>query len=455
MTRSNHLKGYKTLFILVFLITVRLFSPFSAAPDFPASPALSIPNGYAESDFSQVRRDPSVIPKGKQVKNRADEDDLEELMALSYLQGYNPATEMANVTRYDKNSAFPGYNVYASAHALGAYLMDMEGNVLHQWRYDFTGSKKIGPKEMWRSYWGSLHLFGNGDLLVLFNLKGLMKLDKHSNLLWFYKTACHHHLFVDDTGTIYALSQNKVPISEQDNIRDNSIIVLSADGKLLKKVSLYGLFERLSDDTYLREIRKMARDDDASIKEGWGKLPGFVRGDVFHANSLEILDGKLAQHSPIFKKGNALLSLRHLGVVMIVDLEAEKIVWIEGPGIWNKGQHDAHLLDDGNILLFDNYFGQEESRVIEFDPLTKKIVWEYRDPEGRFFSHSSGRCSRLPNGNTLIVETVNGRIFEVTADQRIVWEFYNPHRVGKNNELMALIHCAIRLRPDFPLDWLK
>ena len=46
---------------------------------------------------------------------------------------------------------------------------------------------------------------------------------------------------------------------------------------------------------------------------------------------------------------------------------------------------------------------------------------------------------RLANGSTLICEGCDGRIFEVTADGQVVWEFVNPHvsheagRPGLNN----------------------
>ena len=34
---------------------------------------------------------------------------------------------------------------------------------------------------------------------------------------------------------------------------------------------------------------------------------------------------------------------------------------------------------------------------------------------------------RQPNGNTLMVESDNGRLVEATRDGRIVWEFINPN----------------------------
>ncbi|HSN89535.1 MAG TPA: hypothetical protein VL025_22425, partial [Thermoanaerobaculia bacterium] len=56
----------------------------------------------------------------------------------------------------------------------------------------------------------------------------------------------------------------------------------------------------------------------------------------------------------------------------------------------------------------------------------------------------------LPNGNTLLTESENGRAIEVTPEGRIVWELYNPHRAGESNELVAVLFEVVRLPPDFP-----
>jgi hypothetical protein len=56
---------------------------------------------------------------------------------------------------------------------------------------------------------------------------------------------------------------------------------------------------------------------------------------------------------------------------------------------------------------------------------------------------------RLPNGNTLIVESQAGRAIEVTPDQEIVWEFVHPHRAGPQDELIAQLFDVVRLPPDF------
>ncbi|MFH3639540.1 ArsR family transcriptional regulator, partial [Acinetobacter baumannii] len=44
----------------------------------------------------------------------------------------------------------------------------------------------------------------------------------------------------------------------------------------------------------------------------------------------------------------------------------------------------------------------------------------------RFYSPYISNMQRLENGNTLINEGSNGRIFEVTRDHDIVWEYISP-----------------------------
>jgi hypothetical protein len=71
------------------------------------------------------------------------------------------------------------------------------------------------------------------------------------------------------------------------------------------------------------------------------------------------------------------------------------------------------------------------SRVVEINPLDNSIAWIYAadksdQPIWTFFSHYIGGAQRLANGDTLICEGANGRIFEVTANGEIVWEYVNP-----------------------------
>jgi hypothetical protein len=61
----------------------------------------------------------------------------------------------------------------------------------------------------------------------------------------------------------------------------------------------------------------------------------------------------------------------------------------------------------------------------------------------------------LPNGNTLICEGAPGRIFEVTRNKEIVWEYINPmlapSGVGLTDaELANSVFRAHRYGPDHP-----
>ncbi|KAI8074382.1 PQQ repeat-containing enzyme [Gongronella butleri] len=132
------------------------------------------------------------------------------------------------------------------------------------------------------------------------------------------------------------------------------------------------------------------------------------------------------------KNGNLLCSLRSVSAVIIIDKATGDIVWKLNRNVVAQ-QHNATELDNGNILIFDNgAFRTGESvqfsRVIEVDPTTKEIVWQYKDRQPEFFfTPFMGSAQRLPNGNTLIDEAAFGRIFEVTKDGQVVFEYVNPY----------------------------
>jgi len=86
----------------------------------------------------------------------------------------------------------------------------------------------------------------------------------------------------------------------------------------------------------------------------------------------------------------------------------------------------AILLDNGNIhanLTHGN-------KAVEFDP-SGKVVWrcDNSDVDGRFSDPCGGQ--RLPNGNMVIGayaqrDASMPKIFEVSRDKKVVWEFFHP-----------------------------
>ena len=139
-----------------------------------------------------------------------------------------------------------------------------------------------------------------------------------------------------------------------------------------------------------------------------------------HQNSLNITSD-----------GDLLVSFRQTSTVGIVDRASGEFSWKWGPGEISH-QHDPTYLDNGHVLIFDNgphHVSASFSRVVEVDPSNNELAWEYTgDPPISFYSYHISGAERLPNGNTLITEGAPGRIFEVTHNKEIVWEYINPFR---------------------------
>lgn len=358
----------------------------------------------------------------------------EELGALGYLSGYVEAPAVEGVTIHERERVYAGLNLYTSGHAPEAYLMDMEGTILHQWSYPID---RLWPDDEFAPpYFRRTHLFDNGDLLAIFEPVGIFKLDKDSNLLWSMRNRAHHDLSVLEDGTIFVLTQKIHPVlwlTDYGTVVDDRIAQLSPDGEPVREVSLLECFRNSPYSAYLERTKPA--------------------GDVLHTNALKFIDGRHADRSPIFRRGNFLVSLRDIDVVAIVDIDAQDVVWALS-GMWFR-QHEPTLLDNGNLLLFDNRGNDRKSKVIELDPITQEVIWTYGSAEDEpLHSSTCGLAARLPNGNTLITESNNGRALEVTPQNEIVWEYVSPHRAGEENELIATLLDMVRLPPTFSLAWL-
>lgn len=79
------------------------------------------------------------------------------------------------------------------------------------------------------------------------------------------------------------------------------------------------------------------------------------------------------------------------------------------------------------------------------------VVWQWGDkaPGGAAQQHHDQR--RLPNGNTLIDEGMNGRFFQVTASGENVWEYVSPY-LGKAPGSDAISNWVYRALP-VSYDW--
>jgi outer membrane protein assembly factor BamB len=164
--------------------------------------------------------------------------------------------------------------------------------------------------------------------------------------------------------------------------------------------------------------------------------------DLLHANHVAVLDGSLAERSPLFAAGNLLVSLKHIHSIAILDANTLDVLWLYGPTNLVLSHHPV-LTPAGTILVFNN--GVDASEVLEIDPLTYRAVWRYAKGPA-FFSASRGSVQRLPNGNTLVTESDRGYAFEVTPSGETVWRFANPDFTEKGER--RFIWRMTRFHPD-------
>lgn len=366
-----------------------------------------------------------------------------ELEALGYVDGVAAPTQASGVTVHDRERACEGLNLIVSGHAPFAELIDMQGRRLHAWSTDFDTAFPDFPlgerSNIGRKYWRRVVLRPRGELFVIHEGMGAALLDRESRVLWSVPNRAHHDAAFDAEGRIHLLTreaQFHPRFGIEAPVLLDYVTVLSPDGQRLKHLSI--------DQAYLNS--KFPAPDAVHNR----------KGDVYHTNAIKLLDGRLADRIPAFARGNLLLSFRNLDRLAVLDPEAERIVWV-AEGDWDD-QHEPVVLETGHILLFDNKGGEGpggRSRVLEIDPMTLQVVWQYQGTaELPFDSDILGSCSRLPNGNTLAVESVHGRAIEVTPEGRIVWEYLNPERAGEHDEFIAVIPDLQRIDPAALADWL-
>jgi len=412
---------------------------------------------------------------------------LEQLKSLPYVSwSKNEANaRVRGVTIYDLKKAFPGYNLYTDK-SRNAYLMDMAGNIVYRWQF---------PRSI-QGRWDYAELLDDGSIVALCVYKCVAKIDRHSNIIWVNNISAHHDVtLLPDGGYLIPVAEPEVGYRSH-LVKFDSVVRFSGDGEILGKWStrdelpaLKKLHDPLPLDfrvyrlsTALRGFylfikknyaltnafrRKVIarfgsphpRNNDAAImkepvfsermatkmRENVEKILGLnVTYDYYHLNTIEVLPKTaLGMRDARFQQGNLLICLRNANLILILNKDTKKVVWHWGPRMLDW-PHMPTLLENGNILVYDNGAHRSYSRIVELNPMSESIEWEYRArPPEIFYSQIMGSNQRLPNGNTLICESLNGRAFEVTRDKEIVWEFYNPEiKKGKRRRIYTMMRIT-------------
>ena len=400
-----------------------------------------------------------------------------------------PSVFPTGVTISDPDIAHPT-SILIDTRKGHSYVIGMDGSVIHSWPKIGFPSELIDP---------ALNGGTKGHVIVqadtdTFNNETLLELDWQGNTVWEYgKTA------------------------PGGRARQNHDIARLPNGETLMLCTVTRQVAALGgavvEDQVLRSVDRSGRTtwewfacdhlDELGLADRveWLISPKMRRraSGVLNLNNLAPLgpnrwfDGGDARFHP----DNMMIDSREANFAAIISRETGKVTWLLGPDYpgsydYSKrafvgplprpvdslmGLHDAHMIEPGlpgagNVLIFDNqgaagappaYLDHfSGSRVVEIDPITQQIVWQYdgtmsNSPPWSFFSSFISSARRLPNGNTLICEGAYGRIFQVTAEGRIAWEyvspFYGPWHFALKPGVARVTNWVFRAQP-VPFDWL-
>jgi outer membrane protein assembly factor BamB len=401
-----------------------------------------------------------------------------------------PTVYPTGTTIYKPDKCWNGFTIidpsYNYRHP-GVYIIDMNGNII----------------KMWKGLHGHpVRLLPGGHAIGIYGERGIdnipVQVDWNDEVIWKAPEGifANHDVQRDGNPVGYyvpgmkpeVLSGNTLINSHRGLVSKSNILPRPLLGNYFTEVTWKGqiVWEWSLNDHFdelgLSEAAKNAIYRWGHIKDRIDAHPGQnadgdMGADWAHVNSMAYLGLNKWYDSgdERFHPNNIIFDCREIGAVYIISKKTGEVVWHVGPD-WEStmalrrlgpfiGQHHAHMVPkglpgEGNILVFDNggeagygspnpgapygvmYYKRGYSRVVEFDPITLEIIWEYnaenagygRSFYNRFFSWYVGSAQRLPNGNTLITEGCHGRIFEVTSEKEIVWEYIHPFTAYRRDE---------------------
>jgi hypothetical protein len=418
--------------------------------------------------------------KMKREKSHAVRGVLACMAVLLLVCG--PLAGCIGLTYYDPAKTCNGYTLIAND-AL-AKLVDMDGKVVKSWVINCTPVK----------------MFPNGSVMGQWG-------DEVLQLSWEGETEWRYSDWDESFGTLHSrvhhdFERDGNPVGyyapgQEPQAHGGKVLVL---GRVVTQKPEISSVPLLDDIVYEVDWETKTANllwkssqhfEELGFDEEARQLIYNAGGDYLHINSLSRLgpnrwyDPATGQGDARFHPDNLIMDSRQANIIFIVNMaegtgyDMGEIVWKVGPEFMAGtpegdklgqiiGQHHAHMIPkglpgEGNILVFDNggaagypLLFRLYSRVLEFDPLTLDLVWKYEHTDGNiftpygaghlFFGYFISSAQRLPNGNTLIDEGSAERIFEVTPEGEVVWEFVDG--VGIQEPLIR-VYRAYRIPPEW------
>jgi hypothetical protein len=231
---------------------------------------------------------------------------------------------------------------------------------------------------------------------------------------------------------------------------DNHDLAVTVTGEAIRNTHLFSYYHKTIDmtaygglvDAKIAGHQILRLRADGSVEFTWDAWDHFTIDDWIEpppaARTRALTDYAHPNSIDIDKDGHYVVSWRHLGEVNKINSQTGDFIWRLGGrnnqftfvndtfGDFNA-QHSAVMLDNGNLLLYDNgnRHNPQESRAVEYaldtNAMTATQVWEFRHTPA-IFTRGVGSVQRLAGGNTVVGFGGAGIVTEISPAGNVVWE---------------------------------
>jgi hypothetical protein len=379
--------------------------------------------------------------------------------------------------------AFDGYTLFCPNMSRYTYLIDMNNQIVHTWTHTKTGGYSCYLLEdgtLMRSATSSNSQLNGGGAMGI-----VQKIAWNGTLLWEYTYSSntyrtHHDIEPLPNGNVLLIAWEVKTATQavQAGLNHSAVIwpdhiievqpVGSTGGNIVWEWHFWD--HLIQDYSSAKDNYGVVADHpellDINVGSGgqgdWTHINGISYNstlDQIVISSHELDEIYVIDHSTTSleaaghtggNSGKGGDILYRWGSPSNYDAPGSQVFNVVHSSVWIPDSLDG----GGDIMAFNNREGQSTSIVQEIVPPrvdTYNYSWtsgNAYEPSSTFWSYTGsgfysnhlGGCQRLPNGNTLIVESTSGFLFEVNSAGSTVWSYNRGQEVVR----------ALRYAPNYP-----